>query len=104
MLGSMFEPQTNSGILKPRVQESSIMSQLPRSLLRSSQLFSLALLVHLSADPAFAQSRSTLDNLGKRNTRIGAVILDSTLTILESADAPPPIRHAVADLATDFGR
>src|SRR2546430_1579290 len=80
------------------------MPQPPRSLLRSSQLFSLALLVYLAAAPALAQSRPPLDNPGRRSTSIGAVILDSTLTILENADAPPPIRNAAEDLATDFGK
>jgi len=47
-------------------------------------------------------SPQTAHNEHPQSGRAGAVVLDSAITILESADAPEPLQRAAQDLATDL--
>src|SRR5437763_1406337 len=53
-------------------------------------------------DSSSGSPRTTAHNEHAQSGRAGAVVLNSAITILESADAPEPLQRAAQDLATDF--
>jgi len=77
-----------------------------RQLFRSFLSFAIALctMIYGLSTSALAQSQGSRASQHKQGTRADAVVLNSSLTILESADSSSPIRHAAEDLAADFGK
>src|SRR5437763_2494518 len=53
-------------------------------------------------DSSSGSPQTTAHNEHPQSGRAGAVVLDSAITILESADAPEALERAAQDLATDF--
>ena len=53
---------------------------------------------------AFAGPQTTSPGRSNQGARHSTIVLDSTVTILESADAPVPVQQAAEDLAVDFAR
>src|SRR5947207_4748024 len=60
----------------------------------------LLLLTGSLAPHTFAEPQT----VKKQSTPANSIVLDSSLTILQSDDTPLQIRRAVDDLATDFGK
>jgi len=75
-----------------------------RSLLFTRHLLAVPIMLCWLAAAAFGQSQAPPGRQQKQSERGERLVLNSSLTILENADAPIPIQHSAEDLATDFGK
>ena len=75
-----------------------------RSLLFTRHLLAVPIMLCWLAAAAFGQSQAPPGRQQKQSECGERLVLNSSLTILENADAPIPIQHSAEDLATDFGK